>query len=329
MTLSFQNFAPTAGLMADEDVLSQVQRWQAEGQRVALVTLAGVEGGAPRQAGDQMAVAQDGRFAGYLSGGCLEAAVVHEAQAVLADGRNRLVRYGKGSPYFDIKLPCGSGLDLYFDQDLDPALVSSMMDLRARRQPFALEIDLKSGAKIARAWAQGSVIPQSQRDGDTFTRVYPPSLRLILLGNGPALTGMAALAATLGIDMVAVSTDDATRAALAASRPRLEVADTLAGVNAEPDFATAAVLFLHEHDKEPDILARLLKTPCFYIGALGNHAVHRTRIAMLEMRGFTKAELQRIRAPVGAIAGAKSKATLAVGIFAEILAEAKAHNLVS
>jgi xanthine dehydrogenase accessory factor len=329
MTVSFQNFAPTAALMADEDVVSQVQRWQAEGQRVVLVTLVTVEGGAPRQAGDQMAVAQDGRFAGYLSGGCLEAAVVHEAQAVMTDGRNRLVRYGKGSPYFDIKLPCGSGLDLYFDQDLDPAQVSSMMELRARRQPFALKTDLKSGTKTVRTWDQRSDVPQSLRDGETFTRVYPPSLRLILLGNGPALTGMAALAATLGIDMVAVSTDDATRAALAASRHRVEVADTLSGMTAEPDFATAAVLFLHEHDKEPDILARLLKTPCFYIGALGNHAVHRTRLTTLEMRGFGKTELQRIRAPVGSIAGAKSKATLAVGIFAEILAQAKALNLVS
>ena len=72
------------GLLADEDVLPQLQRWQAEGQRTALVTLVGVEGGAPRQPGAQMAVAEDGRYAGYLSGGCLEQAVALEAQAVIA-----------------------------------------------------------------------------------------------------------------------------------------------------------------------------------------------------------------------------------------------------
>ena len=80
--------------MSDEDVLGPMWHWQAAGLRVALVTLVEVEGGAPRQAGAQMAVAEDGRYVGYLSGGCLEEAVVLEAQAAIAQGANRLVRYG-------------------------------------------------------------------------------------------------------------------------------------------------------------------------------------------------------------------------------------------
>ena len=48
----------------------------------------------PRQPGAQMALAEDGTYLGYLSGGCLEQSVVLEAQAAIRDGRNRLVRTG-------------------------------------------------------------------------------------------------------------------------------------------------------------------------------------------------------------------------------------------
>jgi xanthine dehydrogenase accessory factor len=89
------------------------------------------------------------------------------------------------------------------------------------------------------------------------------------------------------------------------------------------------VLVLHDHAREPDVLEAVLGTGCFYVGALGNHAVHRARLAELEARGVSAADLARIRAPVGAIPGAKSKATLAVGVLTELMAEAKTCNLAS
>jgi xanthine dehydrogenase accessory factor len=330
MTISFQRFTTTAGLLADEDVLPQMQRWQAEGQRTALVTLIGVEGGAPRQAGAQMAVAEDGRYAGYLSGGCLEKAVALEAQAVIAAKRNWLVRYGKGSPYFDIKLPCGSGLDLYFDQALSPASVGTMIAHRASRRPFALRAMLSTGESTVEEIAQDAPIEQSRRDGDVFRRIYTPNLRLLLLGTGPALAGMVTLAAATGIELAIRSPDEATRSELAGAGFRIFLDDGEVGDAMERlDFASAAILFFHDHEQEPDLLARLLKTKCFYIGALGNHAVHRDRLVMLAAQGFGEADLARIRAPVGSIAGAKSKATLAIGALAEMMAQAKALNLVS
>ena len=127
-----------------------------------------------------------------------------------------------------------------------------------------------------------------------------------------------------------VSTDDTTRAELAATHHRLNLASALTPDALEQlDFGTAAILYFHAHDQEPELLSALLKTKCFYIGALGNHAVHRDRLAVLAARGFNKTDLARIRAPVGAIPGAKSKATLAVGALAQMLEQAKALNLVS
>jgi xanthine dehydrogenase accessory factor len=330
MTICFQRFGTTTGLLADEDVLPQLQRWQEEGQRTALVTLVGVEGGAPRGPGAQMAVAEDGRYAGYLSGGCLEQAVALEAKAVIEAGQNRLVRSGKGSPYFDIKLPCGSGLDLYFDQALAPVQVGAMMAHRACRRLFALSTVLATGESVVEELAAEAPAAQSRRDGDVFKRIYVPNLRLLLLGTGPALVGMAPLAAAAGIELAIRSPDDATRSRLAGSGFRIFLDDGEVGYAMDRlDFASAAILFFHDHEQEPDLLARLLRSQCFYIGALGNHAVHRERLGVLAAQGFGADDLKRIRAPVGSIGGAKSKATLAIGALAELMAEAKALNLVS
>lgn len=334
MTLPFQKFLSQSGLLSHEDVIASLQNWQAEGKRTVLVTLIGVDGGAPRQAGAQMAVADDGSYAGYLSGGCLEQAVVLEALAVLQSGQNAIVRYGKGSPYFDVKLPCGSGLDLYFDQNVSPDCVADILARRARRQPCVFRTELSTGVSTVADTDTTGVVEQSVRQNDVFHRVYPIGLRLVLLGNGPGLTGLAVLAAATGIDLQISTIDDATRAELEASGLAHALAHSLAGeANSENlvqlDSATAAVLFFHAHDQEPDLLAAILKSRSFYIGAIGNHAVHRDRLAILAARGFSAGDLERIRAPVGSIAGAKSKATLAIGVLAELMGQAKALNLVA
>ena len=330
MTISIQRFSETVGLLADENVLPQMQRWQAEGRRTALVTLVGVEGGAPRLPGAQMAVAEDGTYLGYLSGGCLEQAVALEAQGAIRDGCNRLVRYGKGSPYFDVKLPCGSGLDLYIDQSLTSQSLAGIAAHSANRRASVLRTDLSSGASRVDIVPAELPIAASGRDGDVFERVYVPSLQLLLLGNGPSLVGIATMARAIGLDVQISSLDETTRAALARHGLHAAMDETRScSAIQQLDFASAAVLVFHEHEKELDIVSELLKTNCFYIGALGNHAVHRDRIAALTLQGIDESDLQRIRAPVGCIPAAKSMATLAVGVLAEMMTEAKTLNLVS
>ena len=334
MTLNFQRFLPPTlqpkGLMAGEDVIADLYGWQLQGLRTALVTLVGVEGGAPRQPGAQMAVAEDGKYAGYLSGGCLESAVVLEAQSVIASGQNRSMRFGRGSPYFDIKLPCGSGLDLYFDQAMAAADVQAMTALAAERRVFALRTDLATGLSRVEAIAAGILIEQSRRNGDVFSRIYAPALQLFALGTGPALIGVATLAAALGFQLTIVSDDAATCSELAAAGLGVtRISDVAGDVLENLDFATAAALFFHDHDQEPRLLQHILKSKCFYVGALGNRGVHRQRLQTLASLGVAQSELMRIHAPAGSIDGAKSKATLAISVLGQIMAEAKALNLIA
>ena len=78
----------------------------------ALAVIVGVEGPSYRPLGAVMAVFDDKRRVGTLSSGCIEKDIALHAQEALEAGRPRKVRYGRGSPFIDIKLPCGGGLDI-------------------------------------------------------------------------------------------------------------------------------------------------------------------------------------------------------------------------
>lgn len=330
MSLKQNIAANLPGLLAEDDVVPALAGWHAQGRKCALVTLVSVEGGSPRAVGAQMAVAEDGASHGYLSGGCLEQSIVLEALQVIAEGRNRLVRYGKGSPYFDVKLPCGSGLDIYFDCLLSAETVSGMAARHRARKPFSLATDLDIGTSRIDAIEHPNELLTSRRAGQRFTRVHLPAPRLVLLGSGPAVSALAQLTAAVGIELTVWAGDEATRQALdAVAVPHQTTPSPPDSLLSSIDQFTAVVLAFHEHELEPAILARVLGMPCFYIGVLGNHAVHRNRLELLREMGFDAKTLSRIRAPIGAIAQAKGKATLAIGVLAEILADAKARGYVS
>ena len=108
------------------------------GDACVLVTVLAVEGSAMRNPGTHMAVAADGSFVGSLSGGCIENAVVAEALGALKLRTARTVRFGEGSPYLDIRLPCGGGLDIHFQPLADGALPGACLAAIAARQPAAV-----------------------------------------------------------------------------------------------------------------------------------------------------------------------------------------------
>ena len=91
--------------------------------------------------------------------------------------------YGKGSPYLDLQLPCGSTLDIYIDQALGTPLVSRLLGMRSRRSLVALRTTLASGSsELASLDTLQDRAQPSQRDGDIFSRVYVPPLKLQLFG---------------------------------------------------------------------------------------------------------------------------------------------------
>lgn len=91
------------------------------GERVALATVIGVDGSAPRAAGARMVVWPDGRIVGTVGGGNFEHQVIAQAIEVLRTGVPR-----RWSVHLtrDLGMCCGGAMDVYIEPvDVDEDLV--------------------------------------------------------------------------------------------------------------------------------------------------------------------------------------------------------------
>jgi len=186
-------------------------------ERPALVTLTDVTGSAARASGEHMAVAESGRSLGSFSGGCVEAAVIAEAQEVLAEGRARHVRYGDGSRYIDIRLPCGGGIDLLFTPAPDRRQIDRAIAVLQGREPVTLHLSL-----------DGTIVAARSREGDRtlwhdtiFSVRHDPVLRLVIMGHGAEPAALLDIACAYGADATLLSpqaslVEDARRKRLSA-----------------------------------------------------------------------------------------------------------------
>lgn len=100
----------------EDDVLDAAERWLSDGHRVALGTVVKTWGSAPRPAGSQLAVRDDGVFTGSVSGGCVEGAVIQEAQAAIQDGITRTLDFGVSDEQaWAVGLACGGRIEIFVE----------------------------------------------------------------------------------------------------------------------------------------------------------------------------------------------------------------------
>jgi LAO/AO transport system kinase len=102
--------------MREDDVLDQASRWRSEGKGVALATVVSTWGSSPRPAGSHLAVDENGAMIGSVSGGCIEGAVVLEAQAAIKHGKPRLLEFGvSDDDAWAVGLACGGRIQVYVE----------------------------------------------------------------------------------------------------------------------------------------------------------------------------------------------------------------------
>ena len=100
-----------------EDVLRQASAWSEEGLGVAIATVVSTWGSAPRPAGSHLAVNERGDFVGSVSGGCVEPAVIREAQEAIRDGRPRMLEYGVSHDRaWEVGLACGGTIQVFVER---------------------------------------------------------------------------------------------------------------------------------------------------------------------------------------------------------------------
>lgn len=100
-----------------KEVLPDIERWRALGQGVALATVTSTDGSTPRPVGAKMAVNSLGEFAGSVSGGCVEGAVIEAARRVIKTGESTLVQFGiPDESAWDVGLSCGGSIKVFIEK---------------------------------------------------------------------------------------------------------------------------------------------------------------------------------------------------------------------
>jgi len=100
-----------------QDVLPEIEKWRARGDEIALATVTWTSGSTPRPVGAKMAVNSKGEFAGSVSGGCVEGAVIDEAQRVIKSGEPKLVQFGIADEMaWDVGLSCGGSIKVFIEK---------------------------------------------------------------------------------------------------------------------------------------------------------------------------------------------------------------------
>jgi xanthine dehydrogenase accessory factor len=326
-------------------ILQQARVWSSEGQRVACATVVGTWSSSPRPVGSQMIITPGARFAGSVSGGCVEGAIVSAADELFAGGAARTLRYGVSTEQaWEVGLPCGGTIEVLL-RELSPSLLERLGEAVDRRESVALVSDLSSGREglwepswpgspiasrpvvsqeLASAVAAAVHREQSQlielAGQRWFVHVLSAPLRLVVVGAVHLTQALAAIAALSGIDVTVV--DPRTAFATAERFPGVTLS------HAWPDEAllsfgldrrTAVVVLSHDSKLDEPALAVALRSDCFYIGALGSRRTQAARRARLAEAGFDEAALGRINGPVGLDIGASTTPEIAIAIMAQIV----------
>ncbi len=317
---------------ADHDrILEQALEWHLAGRKAALATVVQTWGSAPRPVGSQLAVSGDAEIVGSVSGGCVEGAVVEEALEAVEDGACRILEFGvSDDDAFAVGLACGGTIRVMVEpvgvgDGPSEDLLQQVVDKRAARCAVGLQIDTQAWSRriLQISDAKEAFVADrsgfSQSDIPDFIWISNPPLRLAVIGGVHIAQPLAEMSRSLGIDMVLIDPREAF--ANNARFPDVQI------INAwpdealralDPDHRTAVVALTHDPKLDDPALAVALKSPAFYIGALGSTRTHAKRVTRLIDLGFGEVEIARIDAPIGLDIGAASPAEIAVAIAAEM-----------
>ena len=323
--------AALAGPGEDEALLRLATSWRRDGRRVALAVVTQTWGSSPRPVGSLLVIAQDGRFAGSVSGGCVESAILQAALDALErdDQTPRLMSFGVSTAQaWSVGLPCGGSIEVWLEPRDTSALWPALLHAQRERRPASLLLPQRSPPRVEVASADEAQVHQtglSQAPGDELVlrRAFLPADRLIIVGAVHLAQALCAMASRAGFECVVVD----PRAAFATPERfedapgvqlRLEHPQTaLLAMGLGPQ--DALVTLSHDPKLDDPALALALQAQARYVGALGSRRAHLARQERLLAMGLTQAQLHRVRGPVGLPIQARSAPEIAVSILAELI----------
>ncbi len=283
------------------------------GHQCVLAIIAQIEGPSARAVGTMMAISNAGHYAGYVSNGCVDADIAHHALRVLdGEEKKRRVRYGAGSPYLDIRLPCGGAIEIEFIAQPDLKSLREVVTQLEKRQPISISISEHGQIKLTPT--------EIDHKKNTPVLSYVPPLQIAIAGRGEEVIALSRLARAARYGVFVYSPDQDVIDVCKTHGADTHLLQFIADVPNFPNDSWSAIICLfHDHEWEGDLLTAALKTDAFYIGAMGSPRTHTTRLQELRDRGIEEHELKRIRGPIGLIPSVRDASKLAISALAEIV----------
>lgn len=301
--------------------------WLEAGHRVMLAVVASTWGSAPRRPGSLMVVRGDGIFEGSVSGGCVEGAVIGEAQAMLQQdsaatvGHRKLTFSVTSEEAWDVGLACGGEIAIWLfalSQTDKAALHSALNDLADGRSG-----ELKFENAMQTTWRTYDVLPakaQPKMAGSVHSLPVLAPLSLVIVGAVHIAQHLSVMAEACEFDVTIVDPRAAFREGRSFAQATL--------VDDWPDdyfrqnrvgSTTAVVTLTHDPKLDDAALEELVGGNAAYIGCLGSRKTHAARLERLRQKGVTEQFLATIHAPVGLDIAAATPAEIAVSILSEII----------
>ena len=324
----------------DVDVIRSAMDWMNRGHRVLMGTVVRTWGSSPRPPGSLMVIRDDGQVAGSLSGGCIEDDLVARVRGgTLAPRLPLATVYGATAEEAQaFGLPCGGSVQIVLEPLSGMSLLRELLAAIEQHQVVRRRLEMATGVV--------SLLPAGAGDGDALQfdgavlqTVHGPRLRLAIIGAGQLSRYLAQMAVMLdyrvtvcdpreeyhegwaaaGADAWAAGAPAAAAAAAdGVTLSRLMPDDLVIAMNLDRHSALVAVT----HDPKLDDLALMeaLKTPAFYVGALGSRRNNDARRQRLRGFDVSAAEVARLRGPVGLNLGALTPPEIAMSVVAEMTA---------
>ncbi|GLS26119.1 XdhC family protein [Marinibactrum halimedae] len=320
-----------------DDIRPTIAHWSSEGVLFAIVTLVNIEGSSPRPVGSQMAVNLNGESVGLISGGCLEETIKLHAIECIQSNTSRLIRYGLDSDYFDIILPCGSGVDILIKPNPSKEWVNKLNDMSASRRTFQWSIqagtDVFSESSLSEIFQSESVTTapkQLNKKGlrrseiasadFSFVKEYFPKKRWVVVGQGAVFDQFIRLAMSFDVELLAYTNDRRYESLKHNPHSNSTYASLHQFAPGSLDKHSVFICLSHDHDIEATILPHVLNSPVGYVAALGSRNTHQQRLERLLELGVNKALFKKIHGPAGLDLGGKTPPEIALSIVAEIIA---------
>jgi len=304
----------------DLEVLRHSAEWIESGRRVLLVTVVKTWGSSPRPEGAMLAVRDDGHVVGSVSGGCIEDDLIDRVRREgLTATQCEAVTYGVSADEARrFGLPCGGTIQLVIEPlTRESGILALLREIEAGHL-VTRRLDLGTGsATLHPAHATDSLA----FDGRVLSTVHGPRYRMLVIGASQLSKYLAQIA--VGLDYQVTVCDPREEYTETWDIPGVTLVRTMPDDTVHAmrlDERCAVVALTHDPKLDDLALMEALKSPAFYVGALGSRANNAKRRVRLKEVDVTEAEIARLHGPIGLYIGSRTPPEIAISILAEITA---------